>query len=141
MWDYFVKNLNDGKKVGMDVSFYCADAAGRKVPKDFTDSDLKFALNLKLKFFTPDQLFLDKKEKIEVTGFNPNDVKEIGDIIKEKNAKIKSDKQEIIVFCGSAGSGKSTFWNNNYSDYSRVNQDTLKTKEKCLKVAEEEIKK
>jgi len=35
---------------------------------------------------------LDKKEKIEVTGFNPNDVRETGDIIKEKNAKIKSDK-------------------------------------------------
>ena len=60
MWEYFVKNLNDGKKLDMDVSFYCGDAAGRNVPKDFTDSDLKFALNLKLKFFTPDQLFLDK---------------------------------------------------------------------------------
>ena len=60
MWEYFVKNLNDGKKVGMDVSFYCADAAGRKVPKDFTDSDLKFALNLKFKFNTHDQLFFDK---------------------------------------------------------------------------------
>jgi len=60
MWEYFVKNLNDGKKVGMDVSFYCADAAGRKVPKDFTDSDLKFALNLKFIYNTPNQLFLDK---------------------------------------------------------------------------------
>lgn len=55
MWDYFVKNLNGGKKVDMDISFYCGDAAGRKAPvKDFTDSDLKFALNLKLKFYTPD---------------------------------------------------------------------------------------
>lgn len=72
MWDYFVKNLNGGKKVDMGTSFYCGDAAGRKGPvKDFTDSDLKFALNLKLKFYTPDQLFLDKKENIEVSGFNP----------------------------------------------------------------------
>lgn len=45
----------------------------------------------------------------------------------------------MIVFCGSPGSGKSTFWHTHYSDYTRVNRDTLKTKEKCLKVADEEI--
>ena len=55
------------------------DAAGRKgPPKDFTDSDLKFALNLGLPFFTPEQLFLDKKEKIEVTGFNPKNLPTTG---------------------------------------------------------------
>jgi len=47
----------------------------------------------------------------------------------------------MIVFCGSPGSGKSTFWQTHYSDYSRINRDTLKTKEKCLKVAAEEINK
>lgn len=40
---------------------------------------------------------------------------------------------------GSAGSGKSTFVVTHLKDYVRVNRDTLKTKEKCLKVAEEAI--
>ncbi len=47
----------------------------------------------------------------------------------------------MVIFCGSPGSGKSTFWLNYMSKYSRVNRDTLKTKEKCYKVAEEQIKK
>lgn len=47
----------------------------------------------------------------------------------------------MIVFVGSAASGKSTFWKTHLSDYVRVNRDTLKTREKCLKVAEEAMKK
>lgn len=42
----------------------------------------------------------------------------------------------MIIFCGSSSSGKSTFCTNHLSDYERVNRDTLKTKEKCYKVAE-----
>lgn len=40
---------------------------------------------------------------------------------------------------GSPGSGKSTFCTNYLPNYVRINRDTLKTKEKCYKVAEEEI--
>lgn len=47
----------------------------------------------------------------------------------------------MVLFVGSPGSGKSTFWQNYMPKYSRINRDTLKTKEKCYKVAEEEIKK
>jgi bifunctional polynucleotide phosphatase/kinase len=43
----------------------------------------------------------------------------------------------MVIFVGSPGSGKSTFLHNYMSKYSRVNRDTLKTKEKCYKVAEE----
>jgi len=46
----------------------------------------------------------------------------------------------MIIMMGGPGSGKSTFWQNYLSGYSRVNRDALKTKEKCYKVAEEEIK-
>lgn len=37
---------------------------------------------------------------------------------------------------GAPGSGKSTFVDTHLHEYTRVNRDTLKTKEKCLKVAE-----
>lgn len=46
----------------------------------------------------------------------------------------------MVIFVGSPGSGKSTFWKNHLSSYERINRDTLKTKEKCLKVAEEAMK-
>ena len=39
--------------------------------------------------------------------------------------------------CGAPGSGKSTFCRNYLPGYTRINRDTLKTKEKCYKVAEE----
>lgn len=42
----------------------------------------------------------------------------------------------MVIFVGSPGAGKSTFWQNYMPDYIRVNRDTLKTKQKCYKVAE-----
>lgn len=63
-----------------------------------------------------------------------------GSRFKEKNGELTKKEQEVIVFCGSPGSGKSTF-TKLLVDYSRINRDTLKTKEKCVKVAEEEINK
>jgi hypothetical protein len=42
MWNYFINTLNGDKKVILEKSFYCGDAAGRKQGKvkDFSDSDL-----------------------------------------------------------------------------------------------------
>jgi bifunctional polynucleotide phosphatase/kinase len=45
----------------------------------------------------------------------------------------------VIIFFGSPGSGKSTFWKNYLSTYERVNNDTLKTPEKCVKVLKEAL--
>lgn len=70
MWDLFIE-LNG--KVDLKKSFYCGDAAGRKdgKKKDFSDSDLKFALNVGVKFLTPQNLFLGDKKTVQVQGFNP----------------------------------------------------------------------
>ena len=51
MWDFYTKNRN----VNYDESFYVGDAAGRK--KDFSDSDLKFAENIGITFYTPEEYF------------------------------------------------------------------------------------
>lgn len=47
----------------------------------------------------------------------------------------------MVIFSGAPGAGKSTFWHNYMPQYERINRDTLKTKEKCYKVAEEFINK
>ncbi|KAL8983218.1 MAG: hypothetical protein Q9177_005038, partial [Variospora cf. flavescens] len=49
----------------------------------------------------------------------------------------KKNVLDIILFCGSPGSGKSTFYRKHLQPlgYQRVNQDLLKTRDKCLTAA------
>jgi hypothetical protein len=46
-----------------------------------------------------------------------------------------------VLFVGSPGAGKSTFYEKILKSlgYIRINQDTLKTRDKCLKVAAEHL--
>ena len=65
MWDHFNEKLNGKVPVSKDESFYCGDAAGRPKTsvkgKDFSDSDIKFAINASLPFKLPEEVFLDDK--------------------------------------------------------------------------------
>ena len=58
-----------------EQSYYVGDAAGRiysKTKKDFASTDRKWALNLDLKFFTPEEYFLglNPNTTYELPGFN-----------------------------------------------------------------------
>lgn len=144
MWDLLESTYNGKVKIDKKASFFCGDAAGRKTKthKDFSDTDLKYALNVDVPFQTPEVCFLgEKEEKIEVKGFNPKSVPTTGELVEgEKGVKeFPYVEKEMIIFCGPPGGGKSTFWQTYLQKYERVNRDTLKTKEKCYKVAEEAI--
>lgn len=58
MWFELVEDVKKmGLEVDHDKSFFVGDAAGRK--NDFSDSDREFAKSLQLKFFTPDDFFIN----------------------------------------------------------------------------------
>lgn len=134
LWNKFIK-CNRSK------SFFCGDAGGlgvrmingNKVSKDFSDSDLKFALNLGLKFIHRDEFVFGVKRECEPKYMV--DFKKI----PEGKYKFKPYSQELIINVGYPGSGKSFYTNNLIlkHKYVYVNRDTLKTKKKCLKVCEE----
>ena len=95
LWKQFVKSQS--KK-----SFYCGDAAGRE--GDFSATDWMFAYNLKLKFMTPENIFLKDKQKITY---------ELPDFLekyKGTTETITLDQSEnvMVLMCGYPGSGKST---------------------------------
>ena len=137
MFTYLSTTLNEDTKIDMDTSFYCGDAAGRPATKDrkkdFSDTDRVYAANTGLKFYTPEQYFLDQNEEIkrdfDLRKYQKNEGKSL---FEDEKAEICSDEQEVIIFVGPPGSGKSTFWSNHLKKYVRVNNDTLKTAEKCM---------
>ena len=84
-WDMLVKEKNDGVEIDMKESLFCGDAAGRKKTKtrkrDFSDGDKGFAIRTGLKFYVPEEFFLDEKMKksdlaIDMTQYFKNSSEE-----------------------------------------------------------------
>ena len=124
--------------IDMKNSFFVGDAAGRKQLNDFADTDRKFAINVGCMFYTPEEYFLNiNKEKFQLTGFDPFQFDTSTTTIDENiNINVNKDinKQEIVLFVGLPASGKSFYYQKYFSNYIHINQDTLKTKQKCLNV-------
>ncbi|RPA97951.1 PNK3P-domain-containing protein [Choiromyces venosus 120613-1] len=134
MWEEMVDDYDlDAHGVDLDASYLIGDAAGRD--GDHSDSDRHWAANVGIGFRTPEEFFLGEMPKPMVHRFDP-----LKYIKSEPQAPgfTKSSKQEIVLFVGPPGAGKSTFYRRNLEPlgFERINQDTLKTKDKCLKVAE-----
>lgn len=79
MWDYLMQLAGGADRVDKKNSFYVGDAAGRPTrpahPADFSDSDLKFSINIGVPFRTPEEHFLDKMSEAvsvdNIKGFDP----------------------------------------------------------------------
>ncbi|KAJ5709949.1 Polynucleotide kinase 3 phosphatase [Penicillium malachiteum] len=140
MWREFIDDY-DLDVIGIDhkESFFVGDAAGR--PNDHSATDLGFAINAGLPFKTPEEFFKGVVEPpAPVTLFNPTAY------IKTESESVpipftRKHPLELVIFCGSPASGKSTYFKNNLEPlgYERVNQDLLKTRPKCVKVAREHL--
>jgi bifunctional polynucleotide phosphatase/kinase len=53
----------------------------------------------------------------------------------------KASDPDMVIYCGSPGCGKSTFFWKHLKPlgYERVNQDILKSRDRCIKVASEHL--
>ncbi|KAL5324305.1 hypothetical protein ACEPPN_008850 [Leptodophora sp. 'Broadleaf-Isolate-01'] len=126
----------------IDNSIFVGDAGGREAfngqPKDFSCSDRNFAHNVGIEFYTPEEYFLGEAPRPFTRTFDPKEYLEASaeEVIEPYKKKNPCD---IVMFCGSPAAGKSTFYWKNLEPlgYKRINQDILKTREKCLKVAGE----
>lgn len=170
MWTEFLRT-NRGVEVDKEKSFFVGDAAGRKKYRDHQDTDLKWALNAGIQFYTPQEYFLGREREYEIPmrPWSPSALKRADATLKgliaepedemvtvdvsliDKEASAKStilgvghgshEASEIVLFVGAPASGKTFLFNRVFAPahYVHVNQDTLRTRDKCLGVVRENI--
>lgn len=147
MWEQLLKDYSlSDVDVDQDSSFFVGDAGGRAedktagMKKDFACSDRDLASNVGIKYQSPEEFFLQEEPKPFTRTFDPTKYFESEiDSHTEATPLVfnKKNKLDLVLFCGSPGAGKSTFYWNHMKPlgYARVNQDILKSREKCMKVA------
>lgn len=148
-WEEFVAGGASSKALPVNLaeSFYCGDAAGRAErpgrKKDFSDSDFKFALNLGVRFETPESFFLNQKKDLDLIPlefeFDPRKLavaekleeEEVDEFLEEL---LGGKEANFVMLVGPPGAGKSTVGKliAERRGHKYVNQDTLGNKEKCL---------
>ncbi|KAI6091033.1 PNK3P-domain-containing protein [Hypoxylon rubiginosum] len=154
MWEQVCQDYDiPADEVDLAGSVFVGDAGGRTaqlkngetgaaaVAKDFSCSDRNLAHNVGITYKTPEEFFLGEPPRefardfdLAVYPYPKSDVdgEGDGDVLLEK-----VNKQDIVLFCGPPGAGKSTFYWRHLKrlNYERVNQDTLKSRAKCFKAA------
>ncbi|KAL2753534.1 hypothetical protein ACRALDRAFT_2060715 [Sodiomyces alcalophilus JCM 7366] len=153
MWDEACDDYDITGDVDLAQSFFVGDAGGRTAvlkngengavaaAKDFSCSDRNFAHNAGIPFKTPEEFFLDEpprdfQREFDLADYPWPEEAQATDAVFEK----RNDK-DIVVFVGPPGAGKSTFFWKHLEPlgYERVNQDTLKSRGKCISAAKEII--
>ena len=131
MWQY-LESLYD---IDRENSFFVGDAAGRidnwkpGIKRDFSDTDRKFAINCGITFHTPEVFFNDESHaEYKLSGIDPLTLDQGTHSVSKKL------NQECVMFIGFPASGKSTFYQKYFSEYSLVSQDKQGTLQKSLKM-------
>lgn len=132
----------DGVQIDIESSFFVGDAAGRR--NDHAGTDRKWALNIGIPFFTPEEYFLKlPAAPYTLTGFHPSSLPtDSPQITPTSTPLVASRSPEVVLFVGYPSLGKSTFYRKHFepAGYVHINQDILKTRDKCIKAAEEAVK-
>lgn len=160
VWRHLEMEGNGSIPIDLQESFYVGDAAGRPVnwepkrKKDFSCSDRLFALNLGLRFYTPEEFFLKRSAaKFELPSFDPRNIPDLplAEVIARRNATEKKRlteaellgmQKEVVVLVGYPASGKTHFAKQYLvsRQYVHVNRDTLGSWQKCASECEKALK-
>ncbi|TWW76697.1 bifunctional polynucleotide phosphatase/kinase [Takifugu flavidus] len=149
MFHYLCDKANDDVTVDLARSFYVGDAAGRPEKwapgrkKDFSCSDRLFALNIGLRFHTPEEFFLGwKSAPYNLPSFDPRKLDSSGRLYDPPSASLTSSQTEVIVAVGFPASGKSTFFHTHIipKGYVYVNRDTLGSWQSCVSACQRALK-
>lgn len=134
--DFFPKNNYNNNK----DFFFCGDACGRE--NDFSDSDVKFAYNTGLAFFTPEHIFCGSENVYPEIKY-PLNFTEMSTLSKNSTFDYKPfSSRELVIMVGFQGSGKSfasNFIKEKYG-YEIVSADIEKTTQKCVKLTNNHMK-
>ncbi|KAF1820324.1 PNK3P-domain-containing protein [Dissoconium aciculare CBS 342.82] len=148
MWERALRDygISDDNALDLDHagSIFVGDAAGREgnkaagIAKDFSSSDRDLAANIGITFHTPEEFFLGEAPLPYTRTFQPTDHLTSTAFTPSITA---AHPLEIILFCGSPGSGKSTFYQTHLAPlgYTRVNQDLLKTRDRCIRACRDAL--
>ncbi|EPQ31959.1 uncharacterized protein PFL1_00158 [Pseudozyma flocculosa PF-1] len=160
IWTELQERFNGGLAPDLASSYYVGDAAGRKsmTAKDHNDTDYKWALNAGLRFLTPEQFFVDAKEQLAIPArpweAKPSSLErlpifggsgpeaDLSDAVfhPSDTPLVPADRHtEVILFVGPPASGKTAFFRRHLdpAGYIWINQDTLKTRDKCVAAVRE----
>ncbi|KAK3074794.1 DNA kinase/phosphatase Pnk1 [Teratosphaeriaceae sp. CCFEE 6253] len=148
MWEQILKDhgLIDPVDVDHERCVFVGDAAGREadkssgLQKDHSCCDRDFAANVGIPFQTPEEYFLGEAARTFQRPFDPAlylDVELVAQTNTPPIVFTKKHDVDIVLFCGSPGGGKSTlYWRCMQPlGYERVNQDILKTRDRCMRSA------
>ncbi|KIM49030.1 hypothetical protein M413DRAFT_438191 [Hebeloma cylindrosporum] len=138
----------DGVKIDKSTSFFVGDAAGRQYTKgkgDFSSTDRKWAQNIGITFYTPEEYFLKlpPHQNFILPGFRASTLPQLPRVTPTSSPIIPTRRnQEVILFIGYPCLGKSSFFRRHFepAGYTHINQDILKTRDKCVKALQEALK-
>lgn len=143
MWNVLCKNKNGEVEINIEKSFYVGDEAGRNSTssksKDFSKSDRLFALNIGLKFYTPEEYFLKQPmEEFSMPEFDPRNLPSLN-----YPTIVTGKETELILMVGGPASGKTQFCKKYLvsKGYIYVSGDELGPWLKCSRMLEDYLQK
>ncbi|KAF2399083.1 putative DNA 3'-phosphatase Tpp1 [Trichodelitschia bisporula] len=149
MWHELLRDLGlKHEDIDLQASIFVGDAAGRDemgpVQKDFSCSDRGFSENVGIPFKTPEEFFLSQPTRPWSRDFDPKAY--LAELDEKANSTTsvefkKEYPQDIVIFCGAPGAGKSTFYWKHFEPlgYVRINQDILGSRQNCIKKATQHL--